>query len=167
MENVALPNHLPQPALNAPTALSGTPALHPHPRRAGVWTGRVLSGLYALFILGASATPKLMQMPMVDEQMMKYGWPAGSGFMIGVLELSCVVLYLIPLTSVLGAVLMMGVLGGAIVTHIVAHNPLLSHTLFPIYVGVVMWGGLWLRSPALRALFPLVRKPLSQAVNPS
>jgi hypothetical protein len=120
----------------------------------------VLSGIYALFILGASATPKLMQLPMVDEQMMKFGWPAGSGFLIGLLELSCVVLYLIPVTSILGAVLMMGVLGGAIVTHIVAHNPLFSHTLFPIYVGVFMWGGLWLRNPALRTLFPLARAPL-------
>lgn len=165
MENITLPTHLSQPALSAPS--SARAARSPHPPRYWMWTGRVLSGLHALFILGASVTPKLMQMPMVDEQMMKFGWPAGSGFMIGLLELSCVVLYLIPATSVLGAVLMMGVLGGAIVTHIVAHNPLLSHTLFPIYVGVVMWGGLWLRSPALRALFPLVQRPRSQPDNAS
>lgn len=122
-----------------------------------MWTGRVLSGLYVLFMLGASVTPKLLQMPVVDTTMTEMGWPAGSGFWIGILELSCVVLYLIPRTSVFGAVLMMGVLGGAITTHIPAHHPLFSHVLFPVYVGLFMWGGLWLRSPQLRDLFPLIR----------
>jgi hypothetical protein len=123
-----------------------------------LWTGRVLSGVYALFILGASVTPKLLQVPIVDEKMVSWGWPAGSGLLVGFIELSCVLLYLIPRTSVLGAVLMMSVLGGAIVTHIVAQDPLFSHVLFPIYVGVFMWGGLWLRSAELRALFPLFQR---------
>jgi hypothetical protein len=66
-----------------------------------------------------------------------------------------VVLYLIPRTSVLGAVLTMALLGGAMATHIRVGSPLFSHTLFSIYLGLIMWGGLWLRDPALRALFPI------------
>lgn|GEM_PF-362281 len=154
MENAIISNPSSASVPSEPSSLSGPKAELSRQHPAMLWTGRLLSGLYALFMLGASVTPKLLQMPMVDEQMIKFGWPAGSGLLIGLLELSCVLLYLIPRTSLLGCVLMMGVLGGAIVTHITAHNPLFSHTLFPIYVGLFMWGGLWLRSPELRALFP-------------
>lgn len=119
-----------------------------------VWIGRVLSGLFALFILGASVAPKLMGMPVAEETMAQLGWPAGYAFGIGVLELTLVVLYLIPRTSVLGAVLFMGLLGGAMATQIRAETPLYSHILFSIYLGLFMWGGLWLRDPKLRALFP-------------
>lgn len=119
-----------------------------------VWIGRVLSGFFALFILGASAAPKLLGMPIAEETMAGLGWPPGYVLMIGSIELSCVLLYLYPRTSVLGAILFMGLLGGAMATHIRAGSPLFSHTLFPIYVGMMMWGGLWLRDPALRALFP-------------
>lgn len=119
-----------------------------------VWIGRVLSGLFALFILGASVAPKLMGMPIAEETMAQLGWPPGYAFGIGVLELTLVVLYLIPRTSVLGAVLFMGLLGGAMGTHIRAESPLYSHILFSIYLGLFMWGGLWLRDEKLRALFP-------------
>lgn len=119
-----------------------------------VWTGRVLSGLFALFILGASVAPKLMGMPIVEETMAQLGWPPGYAFGIGVLELTLVVLYLIPRTSVLGAVLFMGLLGGAMATQIRAESPLYSHILFSLYLGLFMWGGLWLRDPKLRALIP-------------
>lgn len=119
-----------------------------------VWTGRVLSGLFALFILGASVAPKLMGMPIAEETMAQLGWPPGYAFGIGVLELTLVVLYLIPRTSVLGAVLFMGLLGGAMATQIRAESPLYSHILFSLYLGLFMWGGLWLRDPKLRALIP-------------
>jgi hypothetical protein len=122
-----------------------------------LWSGRVLSGLFALFMLGASAAPKLLQLPVAEATMAELGWPAGYAFSIGVLELTCVVLYLVPRTSVLGAILSMGLLGGAMATQIRAENPLFSHVLFSVYVGLFMWGGLWLRSPRLRALFPLIR----------
>lgn len=125
----------------------GTRAMH--------WTGWVLTGLFALFILGASVTPKLLQMPVAEETMAQLGWPAGYAFLIGIIELACVVLYLIPRTSVLGAVLMMGLLGGAMATQIRAESPLFSHTLFSLYLGLFMWGGLWLRDARLRALFPV------------
>lgn len=121
------------------------------------WTGRVLTGFFALFMLGASIAPKLLQMPVAEETMAQLGWPAGYAFMIGVIELACLVLYLVPRTSVFGAVLMMGLLGGAMATQIRAESPLFSHILFSLYLGLFMWGGLWLRRPQLRALFPLMQ----------
>lgn len=121
---------------------------------ASVWTGRVLTALFALFILGASVAPKLLSMPIAEETMAQLGWPPGWAFRIGLIELGCLVLYLIPRTSVFGAVLFMGLLGGAMATQIRAESPLYSHILFSIYLGLFMWGGLWLRDPALRALFP-------------
>jgi hypothetical protein len=127
--------------------------------RATLWTGRILTGLFAVFILGASVAPKLLHMPIAEEIMAQLGWPAGFAFMIGLIELGCLVLYLIPRTSVLGAVLMMGLLGGAMATQIRAGSPLFSHILFSLYLGLFMWGGLWLRNPQLRALFPVAREP--------
>jgi hypothetical protein len=124
---------------------------------AMTWTGRSLTALFALFMLGASIAPKLLLMPIAEETMAQLGWPAGYAFLIGIIELVCLVLYLIPRTSVLGAVLMMGLLGGAIATQIRAGSPLFSHILFSVYLGLFMWGGLWLRDPRLRALFPVRR----------
>lgn len=124
---------------------------------AMLWTGRVLSGLFALFMLGASVTPKLAGMPVAEQTMAQLGWPAGYAFAIGLLELGCVILYLIPRTAVFGAVLTMGLLGGAMATQIRAENPLFSHILFSVYLGLFMWGGLWLREPRLRAIFPIMR----------
>ncbi len=121
------------------------------------WLGRVLSGLFALFLLGASVAPKLLQLPVAEETMAQLGWPAGYAFMIGLIELACVVLYLVPRTSLLGAVLTMALLGGAMATQIIVGNPLFSHILFSIYLGLVMWGGLWLRDGRLRTLFPVRR----------
>ncbi|WP_287959408.1 DoxX family protein [Filomicrobium sp.] len=114
--------------------------------RAMLWAGWGLSGLFALFMLGASVTPKLAQMPIAEETMAQLGWPPGYAFMIGIIELVCVVLYLIPRTGffpcflsenrfplfrkhsrVLGTVLMMGLLGGAMATQIRAESPLFSH----------------------------------------
>jgi hypothetical protein len=127
--------------------------------RTSLWTGRILTGLFAVFILGASVAPKLLHMPIAEEIMAQLGWPAGFAFMIGLIELGCLILYLIPRTSVLGAVLMMGLLGGAMAAQIRAGSPLFSHILFSLYLGLFMWGGLWLRNPQLRALFPVAREP--------
>ncbi|MEO3385019.1 DoxX family protein [Mesorhizobium sp. CAU 1741] len=123
-----------------------------------LWTGRALTGLFALFMLGASIAPKLLQMPVAEEIMAELGWPAGYAMMIGFIELGCLILYLVPRTSLLGAVLMMGLLGGALATQVRAESPLFSHVFFSLYLGLFMWGGLWLRSPRLRALFPLARE---------
>ena len=120
--------------------------------------GWVLTGIFALFMLGASIAPKLLQMPVAEETLAQLGWPPGYAVMIGLIELGCVVLYLIPRTSLLGAVLMMGLLGGAMATQVRVENPLFGYVLFSVYLGVLMWGGLWLRKPWLRAVFPIVRK---------
>ncbi|HWK64244.1 MAG TPA: DoxX family protein [Rhizobiaceae bacterium] len=130
-----------------------------------LWTGRVLTGLFTLFMLGASIAPKLLHMPVAEQTMTELGWPSGYAFFIGVIELACLVLYLIPRTSVLGAVLMMGLLGGAMATQIRVGSPLFSHILFSLYLGLFMWGGLWLRDRRLRALFPIAHDR-SQAADP-
>ena len=122
---------------------------------AMLWAGRILSGLFVLFMLGASVTPKLAGMPVAEETMTQLGWPAGYAMMIGIIELVCVILYVYPRTSVFGAVLTMGLLGGAMATQLRAESPLFSHILFSLYLGLFMWGGLWLRDPRLRAIFPL------------
>lgn len=123
-----------------------------------VWTGRGLSGLYVLFMLGASIAPKFLMADMVAEQSMTpLGWPAKYLLLIAAIELGCVILYVIPRTSLLGAVLMTGLLGGAIAANLRVENPLFSHTLFGVYLGLFMWGGLWLRDASLRAIFALRR----------
>ena len=119
--------------------------------------GWTLSALFALFMLGASVAPKLMGMPIAQETMAALGWPEAPVLLIGVLELVCTLLFLFPPTGLLGAVLMMAILGGAIVTQLRAGSPLASHTLFGIYLGVAMWGGLILRDARIRAVFPFTR----------
>lgn len=115
--------------------------------------GYVLTGLFALFMLGASIAPKLLRMPVAAETLTGLGWPDYT-LMIGLFELAFVLLYLFPRTSVFGAVLMTALLGGAMAAHIRVGSPLPSHTLFSIYLALFMWGGLWLRNPALRSVFP-------------
>jgi hypothetical protein len=120
-----------------------------------IWGGRILTGMFALFMFGASIAPKLLHMPIAEETMAQLGWPSGYAFAIGIVELALLILYLIPRSSVLGAVLFMALFGGAMATQIRAGNPLFSHILFSVYLSLAMWGGLWLRSPRLRALFPV------------
>lgn len=116
--------------------------------------GYALSGLFVLFMLGASVAPKLLGLPVADETMTALGWPTGYVLPIGILELLLTLLYVVPRTNILAAILFMGLFGGAIATQIRAGSPLFSHILFGVYLGLFMWGGLWLRDPALRALFP-------------
>lgn len=119
-----------------------------------VWAGRVLSGLSVAFLLFDSIG-KLMMVPQVLEGSEQLGYPVSSVRGIGLVLLASVVTYVIPRTSVLGAVLLTGFLGGAIATHVRVDNPLFSHVLFPVYVAAMIWGGLLLRDERLRALFPL------------
>lgn len=124
--------------------------------KALVWAGRVLSGLFVLFMAFDIAI-KVMNIPIVDETMAQLGFEAGVGRAIGWLELASVALYLWPRTAVLGAVLLTGVFGGAMAAHIRVQDPWFSHVFFSIYLGFFMWGGLWLRDPRLRTVFPLRR----------
>jgi hypothetical protein len=121
-----------------------------------LWIGRIFSGLFALFMVFDTGI-KLLNLKIVEESMAALGYPPGLGQPIGALEAILLVLYLVRRTSVLGAVLFTGVFGGAIASHLRMGDPLLSHVLFGVYLGLFAWGGLWLRDPALRALFPLRR----------
>jgi len=122
----------------------------------GVWIGRVLTGLSAAFLLFSGGI-KLAAHPSVAETMGSLGWPTRYSLAIGVLEVSIAVLYLIPRTALLGLVLMTGLLGGAMATHVRVGSPLFSHILFGLYMGLFAWAGLWLREPRLRALLPFRR----------
>jgi hypothetical protein len=122
-----------------------------------VWAGRAMTALFAIFMLGASIAPKLLGISVAEQTLRGLGWPPGYAGLIGWTELSCLLLYLFPRTRLLGAVLMMALLGGAMATQIRAGSPLLSHVFFSVYLGLFMWGGLWLRDPQLRAVFPWQR----------
>jgi len=121
--------------------------------RGTAWAGRGLSAVAVLFLL-FDAVGKLLQVPPVVAGSTALGYPASTVLTIGIIELLCVVTYVIPSASVLGAVLLTGYLGGAIATHLRVQNPLFTHTLFPIYVALFVWGGLFLRDAGLRAFFP-------------
>lgn len=120
------------------------------PRRQ-VWTGVTLSGLAVAFLL-FDAGIKLAKIQAVVDSFAELGYPAGLAPGIGLLELGCLGLYLVPRTAPLGALLLTGFLGGAISTHVRVGDPWLSHTLFPIYVALLLWGGLYLRDERPRAL---------------
>jgi hypothetical protein len=116
----------------------------------------VLTALVALFLAFDTAI-KVLQLAPAVEGTTALGYPADRVLPIGVIELVCLALYLVPRTSVLGALLLTGYLGGAIATHVRVGSPLLSHTLFPIYVACLVWGGLYLRETRLRELVPFRR----------
>lgn len=114
-----------------------------------IWTGRILTAIPVLFLLFDTVI-KLLQIDPVKQSFRALGYPETLGLAIGILELMCVLVYVIPRTSALGAVLLTGYLGGAIATHVRVGNPLFSHVLFPVYVGLLLWGGLLLRDARLR-----------------
>jgi hypothetical protein len=119
-----------------------------------LWTGRVISALAVLFLLFDSVI-KLMKIGPVVESFAQLGYPVSIVRGIGILALVCIVVYVIPRTSILGAILLTGYLGGAIATHVRIGSPLFTHTFFPIYVGLLIWLGLYLRDNRLRALVPV------------
>ncbi|HET7553525.1 MAG TPA: DoxX family protein [Gemmatimonadaceae bacterium] len=122
--------------------------------RAHLWTGRILSGLAILFLVFDTVI-KLIARPEVAASMQQLGYPTELSLVIGIIELVCLVLYIIPATSVLGAILFTGYLGGAIATHLRLENPLFTHILFPTYIAALIWGGLYLRDVRVRTLVAL------------
>lgn len=118
--------------------------------------GWILSGLIALFLAAASAAPKFMGMAAATDAMAVVGWPVKYLVLIGCIEVGCVVLFLIPRTALLGAVLTTGLLGGSLAANLRVDNPLFSHTLFSVYLGVAVWVALWLRDARVRAVFPFI-----------
>ncbi|MEZ2331601.1 DoxX family protein [Mesorhizobium sp. RCC_202] len=127
--------------------------------RGALWTGRVLSAIVVLFMI-FDGVIKLPPLAIVTETMTQIGWPAdvGTARLLGIIGLVSTALYALPRTSVLGAILLTGYMGGAIATHIRIGNPLFSHTLFGVYLGIILWGGLYLRDPKVRALIPFGRQ---------
>jgi len=123
---------------------------------SAVIVGRALSALAILFLAFDTAV-KLAGMSVVAETLSSLGYPADIGFTIGVVELVCLVLYAVPRTAVLGAILLTALFGGGIATHIRVGSPLFTHILFGVYIGLFVWGGLYFRSDCLRELIPLAR----------
>lgn len=123
------------------------------PSKGAVWTGRVLSTLVALFLC-FDAIYKFTKAAPVVEAFSHLGLPLGLANPIAIVLLVCVLLYAIPRTAILGAILLTGYLGGAVLTHLRVGDPLASHALFPVYFGILLWFGLYLREPRLRALVP-------------
>lgn len=151
----AIHAELPQAAPSSPTSKELAPPTREAtaPRsKAALWTGRVLSALGVLFML-MDASMKLLQLPVAVEGTTVLGYPASVVFPLGVIQLVCLVAYLVPRTAVLGAILWVGYLGGAVATHVRLGNPLFSHILFPLYVAAFLWIGLGLRDDRVKALF--------------
>ena len=126
--------------------------------KSALWTGRVLSGLVIVFLLFDGAI-KLVPWPIVTETMDKMGYGSSETLArsLGIITIVCTLLYSVPPTSILGAILLTGYLGGAMASHLRIDSPLFTHTLFGFYLGVMAWGGLWLRDPDLRDLIPFRR----------
>ena len=119
-----------------------------------LWAGRIMSALPVLMLL-FSGVMKLVKPAPVVEEFARLGYPDSVTLGIGILEIVCTVVYVIPRTSMLGAILLTGYLGGATATHVRIGDPF----FFPIVFGVLVWGGLFLRDDRLRALIPLRSEP--------
>lgn len=131
---------------NAGTLTSSIPSKRP-------WAGIIISGLPVLFLL-MDALGKFIKPEAVVQGTVELGYPESVILPLGIVLLASTVLYVFPKTSVLGAVLLTGYLGGAVATHVRIGNPLFTHVLFPVYLGVMLWLGLYLRDARLRVLVP-------------
>ena len=119
-----------------------------------LWTGRIMSGLVIAFMLLDGAM-KLVPLDVVVTTSEQMGIPGSLARTLGIIGLICTLLYAVPRTSVLGAILLTGYLGGAVASHLRLGDPIFTHTLFGLYLGLLAWGGLYLRDARLRALIPL------------
>lgn len=127
-----------------------------NPTKAVRWISYSMSGLVIIFMLMDSIM-KFVKPPEVIEGTLALGFTEDHLIIIGSLGLTSTLLYIFPPTSILGAVLLTGYFGGAMATHVRLNNPLFTHILFTVYLGIFMWGGLWLRNTKLRALFPMAK----------
>lgn len=131
------------------TTLATTPA-------GQLWTGRIMSGIIVAFLIFDGGI-KLAPLAIVTETMQQLGYSGSQELArgLGLMTLVIALLYALPRTSVLGAILLTGLLGGAMATHLRVGSPLFSHLLFGLYLGLLAWGGLYLRDPRLRRLIPV------------
>ena len=125
--------------------------------RTTLWTGRVLSGIAVLFLIFDGAI-KLVPIQPVTDSLRELGYPATDSFarFLGIVTLVCTALYAWPRTALLGAVLLTGLMGGAIASHLRLGDPLFSHTLFGVWLGLFFWVGLWLRDERVRRVMPVL-----------
>lgn len=126
--------------------------------KRALWAGRILSGLAILF-LTMDGVIKLVPIQAVTDSLKELGYPTSDSFarFLGVVTLGCTALYAWPRTALLGAVLLTGLMGGAIATHLRLGDPLFTHTLFGVYLGLIYWGGLWLRDERVRRVMPFLQ----------
>ena len=117
--------------------------------KKSIWAGRIVSALVVLFLC-VDGGMKVVMAQVAVEGDARLGYPENTVAGIGVVLLLCALLYVIPRTSILGAILLTGYLGGAVATHVRVGNPLLGYVLFPVYIGVLVWGSLFLRDPRIR-----------------
>lgn len=122
--------------------------------KSAQWTGRIMSGIVILFMV-FDATLKFLKPAEVIGATADLGYLEHHILPMGLLAITATILYAIPATSILGGILLTGYFGGAIATHMRLDNPAFSHTLFPVYLAVLMWGGVWLRNQRVRKLIPL------------
>jgi hypothetical protein len=136
--------------------MTATTTTRPVTARSFPRTGWVITGLVSAFLL-FDGVIHLTRITPVVQSFQDLGFPISAAAGIGVVELVCLALYLVPRTAVLGAVLLTGYLGGAVAAQVRVEAPLLSTLLFPVYTGIALWAGLYLRDAAVRALLPLRR----------
>ena len=123
-----------------------------------LWAGRILSGL-AIVFLAMDGAIKMVPIQPVTDSLKDLGYPTSDGFarLLGVITLGGTALYAWPRTALLGAILLTGLMGGAMASHVRLDHPMLTHTLFGLWLGLIVWGGLWLRDERLRRLLPFMQ----------
>jgi hypothetical protein len=132
-----------------------TPTTPQKPSKALLWTGRILSAIPVLFMAGLGSVFLITNPSMITDGMIKYGYPKEAAFPIVIIEIVCALIYAIPQTATLGAILLTGYLGGAVATHV--HAAEYVQIPFPLLFGILVWLGLLLREPRLRALLSVRR----------
>jgi hypothetical protein len=123
--------------------------------KSRLWTARIMSGLVIAFMLFDAVIKFIQPQPVLQTTVHELGYKEHHILIHGFLALIPTILYAIPRTSILGAVLLTAYFGGAIASNLRVDNPLFGNTLFPVYIAILMWGGLWLRDKRLADIFPI------------
>ncbi|MFD6675492.1 DoxX family protein [Rhodococcus zopfii] len=142
--------------MTSTSAFTSTASADAAPSKGARIAGLIVSGLVVLFLLFDSVI-HVLNTSQVQEAMADLGFDPGLNRVFGVVLLVCLIAYVVPATSILGAVLLTGYLGGAVATNLLTEQPIASTTLFPIYTGIFVWGGLWLRDLEVRRIMPIRR----------
>jgi hypothetical protein len=122
--------------------------------KSKLWTGRILSSIAVIFLI-FDGTIHLLKPGPVIESFNHLGYSPDLSVTLGIIELLCLAFYLIPRTSILGAVLLTGYLGGAVASQLRIGEPIFGYVLFPVYIGILLWGGIFLRDKKLQTIFPI------------